>query len=66
MDDCGNYGSERERICPVCKKKFLMPLDHNVYKLVVRGKLENYCSYTCYRTVQKKLERGKKYKHWKD
>lgn len=58
-----SYGADRERVCPVCKKKFLLPLDRNVYRLIVKGKKVDYCSYTCYRTIQKRQERGKKYKN---
>lgn len=61
--DQSTYGNERDRVCPVCGKRFLLPLEYNVYRLTVKGKLENYCSYTCYRTVQKRLERGKTYKN---
>lgn len=52
----------RERVCPVCKKTFLLP-PLNVYKINNRnGDPTHYCSYTCFRTVQKKMEEGKPYR----
>ena len=41
--------------CPVCGKDFV----HNpssIYRLVIKQKINWYCSYTCYRNVQKELE----------
>lgn len=54
-------GSSRDRVCPVCGKRFLLPPE-NTYKLTVKGKRVDYCSYSCYRVIQKRQERGKKYK----
>lgn len=45
--------------CPICGKYFIKPVE-NVYKLNIKGKTKHYCSYTCFRVDQKKLERGKK------
>ena len=52
---------DRLRKCPVCGKEFIMPPE-NVYKLVVKGKVVHYCSYTCFRVIQKRLESRKKYR----
>lgn len=50
-----------ERKCPVCGKIFILqPL--NVYKLYVNEELKHFCSYSCYRVVQKKKEAGEKSK----
>ena len=50
-----------ERVCPVCGKTFILkPL--NIYKLYVKGELKHFCSYTCYRVVQRKKEAGEEYK----
>lgn len=52
---------DSEMVCPVCGKEFIRPPE-TVYRLVVKGKTNYYCSYTCFRTVQRKLEAGKRYK----
>ena len=49
----------REAICPICKKLFIIPVE-NTYKLKVKDKLRHYCSYTCFRVDQKKLEQSTK------
>ena len=49
-----------EHKCPICGKMFILPPE-NIYKLKVKGKIQNYCSYTCFRVIQKKQEKGKKY-----
>ena len=54
-DDRENW----ERVCPVCGKSFIVP-PLNVYKLQIKGIVYHYCSYTCYRTIQKKRERKRK------
>lgn len=52
----------REVHCPVCGKYFLVP-PLNVYKLANRkGDLSHYCSYTCFRKVQKEREKDKPYR----
>lgn len=51
----------RERVCPVCGKEFLVAPE-NVYRLLIKGNQIDYCSYTCYRVVQKEIESGRKYK----
>lgn len=51
----------RDRVCPVCGKKFLMPLEKNVYRMKIDGKVVDYCSWTCYRKGQAALERKKQY-----
>lgn len=38
----------RERICPICKKLFLLP-PQSIYRLHKKGKIVDYCSYTCWR-----------------
>ena len=50
-----------EVLCDVCKKSFI-PAAAHMYKLSVKNKIQIYCSYTCYRKVQKELEskKGKK------
>ena len=53
-----------ERVCPICKKLFILPPE-NTYKLLVGGILEHYCSYTCYRVEQKKKEAYEK-QRWED
>lgn len=40
--------------CPVCGKDFVYN-SSSIYKLVIHGELFWYCSYTCYRSVQKEL-----------
>jgi YHS domain-containing protein len=47
--------------CPICGKTFY-PAPEHLYKLVIKGKTYHYCSYTCYRVDQKKLERKTKSK----
>ena len=44
-----------DTICPVCGKLFY-PTYQYTYKLVIKNKTINYCSYKCYRKVQKELE----------
>lgn len=48
--------------CPVCKKLFVKPPE-TVYKLTVNGRKKVYCSYTCFRVDQKKIEAGRKYRY---
>ena len=50
-----------DMLCDVCKKSFI-PAAAHMYKLSVKGRVQIYCSYTCYRKVQKELEnkKGKK------
>lgn len=48
-----------ERVCPVCGKRFLLPVS-NLYKLTIRGKVEHYCSYTCYMAKKREKEGSKK------
>ena len=43
------------RECPVCGKRFLVPVG-NLYKLLVDRKVAHFCSYNCYREVQKQKE----------
>lgn len=51
-----------EKVCPVCGKSFLVP-PLNVYKLPnKKDGYQHYCSYSCFRTEQKKREEGKPYK----
>jgi len=45
--------------CPVCGKWFIMPVS-TIYKLNIKGKRVNFCSYTCYRKEQIKQENKKK------
>ena len=53
-----------ERVCPVCGKTFILkPL--NIYKLYVKDELKHFCSYTCYRVVQKEREAKEEYKQRK-
>ena len=44
-----------ELICPICGKLFIRPAE-NIYKMTVEEKLVHYCSYTCFRVVQKERE----------
>ena len=44
------------RKCPVCGKEFLLPPE-NTYRLKVKGRYRDFCSYTCYRVIQKKQEK---------
>ena len=55
------YNTGREADCPVCGKHFIIPIE-NIYKLKVRDGWKHYCSYTCYRAVQKQIEASKKRK----
>lgn len=41
--------------CPLCGKKFIRPA-RPIYKVDVQGKPYVFCSYTCYRAVQKEVE----------
>lgn len=50
-----------DRKCPVCGKPFILPPE-NTYKLIIKEKRVDYCSYTCFRVEQKKQERNKKNK----
>lgn len=49
----GIIGSDQKE-CPMCGKMFIVPVE-NVYKLVVKGKTKHFCSYTCFRKMQKRL-----------
>lgn len=44
------------RKCPVCGKEFLLPPE-NTYRLKVKGRYRDFCSYTCYRVIQKQQEK---------
>ena len=46
----------RDMICPVCGNEFILP-PMNVYKLLIKGVTYHYCSYSCFRKIQKKKER---------
>ena len=59
MKDYHVIGLGRDVICPICKKEFILPPE-TVYRLSIKGKVYHYCSYTCFRVDQKKLERSKK------
>lgn len=57
-----NITGIKECICPVCENTFIKPVS-NTYKLKIKDKTFHYCSYTCYRKVQKeKEEKKRKYK----
>jgi hypothetical protein len=58
------YLDGRVRICPICNKKFILPCE-NVYKLIIKGKRKDYCSYTCWMVAQKEQESVKKYRSMK-
>ena len=50
-----------EKVCPVCKKTFLLP-PFNVYKLPNSHRKDvHYCSYSCFRKVQKEQEKKNRY-----
>ena len=49
----------KEAVCPECGKEFIVPTD-NVYHLVVDGKKRHFCSYSCFRAVQKRKEAKRK------
>jgi len=46
----------RMRVCPICKKEFLLPYE-NVYRLLIRERVVDYCSWTCYRKAQKEKQK---------
>lgn len=48
----------KERKCPVCGKNFVVP-PNTVYKIKIRSITKTYCSYTCFRKVQKQQELSK-------
>lgn len=39
----------QERICPICKKKFITYSPGWVYRQIKGSKTRYYCSYTCWR-----------------
>lgn len=45
--------------CAECKNMFI-PASCHLYKKVIKGKTHLYCSYTCYRKMEKQLEENKK------
>lgn len=49
------------RKCPVCGKEFLLPPE-NIYRLKVKRKYVDYCSYTCFRVIQKEQEQERRKK----
>ena len=53
----GTVGSDC--ICSMCENKFIKPVS-NTYKLKINDKILHYCSYTCYRKVQKEQEEKKR------
>lgn len=44
------------RECPVCGKSFIKAKEC-IYKLLIGGKTQYYCSYTCYKKAQEKKRR---------
>lgn len=56
-----NYVAIDERICPVCGKHFAMRNSTQwVYSLYYDQKKHHFCCYTCYRAMQKELDKKKK------
>lgn len=51
----------RFKICPICKKEFMMPLDNNFYRIKRKGKTTDYCSYTCWKKAGGENREDKKY-----
>lgn len=41
------------RVCPVCGKTFIKPVESIYFMKDNKGRKEYYCSYTCYRFAQK-------------
>lgn len=62
MDDSSNKRTSRSILgfiqCSECKKMFI-PASCHSYKKIIKGKTHLYCSYTCYRKIQKELENKK-------
>lgn len=52
--DPHNTTGVRLSICPVCGKTFVVPCN-TIYRLDTPKGRHFYCSYTCYRKVQKEL-----------
>lgn len=50
-----------ETICACCGKAFYPAVKH-AYKIKFRGHTYAMCSYTCYREIEKKIEREKHYR----
>ena len=49
------------RKCAVCGKTFDISFYNNyAYKKLIKGKLELYCGYNCFRVVDKELEKQEK------
>ena len=46
--------------CPVCKKKFVKPSGSWAYKIHYNGYTRRFCSYSCMRVFQKKIDSEKK------
>lgn len=45
--------------CPICGKEFI-PAPENIYKVIMGARTEHFCSWGCYRIVQKQREAEKK------
>jgi YHS domain-containing protein len=45
--------------CPVCGKWFIVPVA-TIYRLNIKGKRVIFCSYTCYRKEQIKIDAKRK------
>lgn len=45
----------RWETCSCCKKIFLKP-DYSIYTIKYKDAVKYFCSYTCYRKIQKLLE----------
>lgn len=44
-----------EHFCALCGKKFIRHVGH-MYKVSVRGKIYNLCSYTCYNKAKERKD----------
>lgn len=63
MDDSSKKRTSRAVLgfiqCSECKEMFI-PASCHAYKKIIKGKTNLYCSYTCYRKVEKEIEKNKK------
>lgn len=50
-----NAGPFRYTICSICGKQYIKQ-PSSIYKVMYKGKTNNCCSYTCYRTALRTKE----------
>lgn len=50
-----------EKVCAHCGKKFIPAVEHR-YKIKFNNHTYIMCSYSCYREIEKKIDKNKKYR----